>query len=211
MQQIIAKLYDPTARRGGRSDGADAGPAGERPAADVHLQHPRPRSPVRLRPAPLPDADGPAPPGQRDQRRRGRCADDGRRAPSRHGPALLPPQGRSCWSLTSSTTTTATRRFSPTCRRATGRRHGASCEESYAAFSPQAGAIIREFFDKRWIDAELRAGKRGGAFSSSAVPSVHPYILMNFTDRLRDVMTLAHELGHGAAPVPVAAGRLPAV
>src|SRR5206468_3785924 len=54
-----------------------------------------------------------------------------------------------------------------------------------------------EFFDKRWIDAQLREGKRGGAFSSSAVPSVHPYILMNFTDKLRDVMTLAHELGHG--------------
>jgi oligoendopeptidase F len=70
-------------------------------------------------------------------------------------------------------------------------------EESYAAFSPKAGGIIREFFEKRWIDAELRPGKRGGAFSSSAVPSVHPYILMNYTDRLRDVMTLAHELGHG--------------
>src|SRR5262249_55353240 len=69
--------------------------------------------------------------------------------------------------------------------------------ESYAAFSPQAGAIIREFFEKRWIDAELRQGKRSGAFSSSAVPSAHPYILMNYTDRLRDVMTLAHELGHG--------------
>src|SRR5207253_11057920 len=70
-------------------------------------------------------------------------------------------------------------------------------EESYEAFSPKAGAIVREFFDKRWIDAELRPGKRGGAFSSSAVPSVHPYILLNFTDRIRDVMTLAHELGHG--------------
>jgi oligoendopeptidase F len=70
-------------------------------------------------------------------------------------------------------------------------------EESYTAFSPRAGAILREFFDKRWIDAELRPGKRGGAFSASAVPSVHPYILMNFTDRLQDVMTLAHELGHG--------------
>ena len=70
-------------------------------------------------------------------------------------------------------------------------------QESYQAFSPRAGAIIREFFDKNWIDAELRPGKRGGAFSASAVPSVHPYILMNFTDRLRDVMTLAHELGHG--------------
>ena len=70
-------------------------------------------------------------------------------------------------------------------------------QESYQAFSPRAGAIIREFFDKKWIDAELRPGKRGGAFSSSAVPSVHPYILMNYTDKLRDVMTLAHELGHG--------------
>jgi oligoendopeptidase F len=70
-------------------------------------------------------------------------------------------------------------------------------QESYQAFSPRAGAIVGEFFDRRWIDAELRAGKRGGAFSSSAVPSAHPYILMNFTDRLRDVMTLAHELGHG--------------
>jgi oligoendopeptidase F len=70
-------------------------------------------------------------------------------------------------------------------------------QESYETFSPRAGTVIRQFFDKRWIDAELRDGKRGGAFSSSTVPSVHPYILMNFTDRVRDVMTLAHELGHG--------------
>src|SRR5205814_2093325 len=69
--------------------------------------------------------------------------------------------------------------------------------ESYEAFSPRAGSIVRDFFDKRWIDAEPRPGKRGGAFSSSAVPSVHPYILMSYTERLRDVMTLAHELGHG--------------
>src|SRR5208282_5902274 len=70
-------------------------------------------------------------------------------------------------------------------------------QESYGGFSPRAGGIISEFFDKNWIDPALRPGKRGGAFSSSGVPSVHPYILMNFTDRLRDVMTLAHELGHG--------------
>jgi oligoendopeptidase F len=70
-------------------------------------------------------------------------------------------------------------------------------ESSYEAFSSKAGAIIKEFFDRNWIDAELRFGKRGGAFSSSAVPSVHPYILMNYTDKLRDIMTLAHELGHG--------------
>ncbi len=82
----------------------------------------------------------------------------------------------------------------PTCDWPTARR---IVHESYQAFSPRAGAIIGEFFDRSWIDAELRPGKRGGAFSSSAVPSVHPYILMNYTDKLRDVMTLAHELGHG--------------
>src|SRR5205807_9142232 len=69
--------------------------------------------------------------------------------------------------------------------------------ESYAAFNPKAGDVIQQCFDKNWIDAELRAGKRGGAFSSGAVPSVHPFLLMNYTGRLRDVMTLAHELGHG--------------
>lgn len=69
--------------------------------------------------------------------------------------------------------------------------------ESYQAFSGRAGSIVQDFFKHRWIDAELREGKRGGAFSSSAVPSAHPYILMNYTDKLRDVMTLAHELGHG--------------
>jgi oligoendopeptidase F len=82
----------------------------------------------------------------------------------------------------------------PKCDWATARR---IVQESYAAFSPRAGTVIEEFFTRNWIDAELRTGKRGGAFSSSTVPSVHPYILMNFTDKLRDVMTLAHELGHG--------------
>jgi oligoendopeptidase F len=70
-------------------------------------------------------------------------------------------------------------------------------QESYQAFSPRAGEVISQFFDRDWIDAELRPGKRGGAFSSSAVPSAHPYILLNYADKLRDVMTLAHELGHG--------------
>jgi oligoendopeptidase F len=70
-------------------------------------------------------------------------------------------------------------------------------QEGYDAFSPKAGSIVREFFERQWIDAALRAGKRSGAFSSSAVPSAHPYILMNYTDKMRDVMTLAHELGHG--------------
>lgn len=82
----------------------------------------------------------------------------------------------------------------PTCDWAKARQ---TVQESYQAFSPRAGEIIGEFFAKRWVDAELRPGKRSGAFSSSAVPSAHPYILMNYTDKLRDVMTLAHELGHG--------------
>jgi oligoendopeptidase F len=82
----------------------------------------------------------------------------------------------------------------PTCDWATARR---IVQEGYDAFSPQAGEVVRRFFERRWIDAELRPGKRGGAFSASAVPSVHPYVLLNYTDKLRDVMTLAHELGHG--------------
>lgn len=69
--------------------------------------------------------------------------------------------------------------------------------ESFDAFSPRMGGVAARFFDDKWIDAGLRPGKRGGAFSHSTVPSVHPYVFMNYTGRLRDVMTLAHELGHG--------------
>jgi len=69
--------------------------------------------------------------------------------------------------------------------------------EAYRDFSPRMAEIAERFFDERWIDAELRPGKRGGAFSASTVPSVHPYVLLNYTGNLRDVMTLAHELGHG--------------
>jgi oligoendopeptidase F len=68
---------------------------------------------------------------------------------------------------------------------------------AYHAFSPRMAAIAREFFDKRWIDAEVRDGKRGGAFSHGMVPSTHPYVFANYTGQRRDVMTLAHELGHG--------------
>jgi oligoendopeptidase F len=69
--------------------------------------------------------------------------------------------------------------------------------EAFGRFSPQMRAITEAFFTKHWIDAALRPGKRGGAFSHSTVPSVHPYILLNYTGRTQDVMTLAHELGHG--------------
>jgi len=68
---------------------------------------------------------------------------------------------------------------------------------AYGAFSPQMMEIAHQFFARRWIDAEIRQGKRGGAFSSSTVPSTHPYVLVNYTGRLHDVMTVAHELGHG--------------
>jgi oligoendopeptidase F len=69
--------------------------------------------------------------------------------------------------------------------------------ETYDAFSPAAGGVVRRFFDENWIDAPPRPHKRGGAFCSYTVPSVHPYVLLNFTARRRDVLTIAHELGHG--------------
>lgn len=69
--------------------------------------------------------------------------------------------------------------------------------ESFGAFSGQLGRIAGEFFDKGWVDAAVRPGKTGGAFSAGTVPSVHPYILLNFTGKLRDVLTMAHEMGHG--------------
>ena len=72
-----------------------------------------------------------------------------------------------------------------------------ACEVSYSGFSPRLGSLVERFFDEHWIDAPARAGKRGGAFCAYTVPSVHPYLLLNFTGRRRDVLTLAHELGHG--------------
>lgn len=68
---------------------------------------------------------------------------------------------------------------------------------AYNAFSPQAAEIARRFFDENWIHARLQPGKRGGAFSAGGPPSAHPFVLMNYTGRERDVATLAHELGHG--------------
>ena len=69
--------------------------------------------------------------------------------------------------------------------------------DSYDSFSPEAGRIVRRFFDEHWTDAPVRPHKRGGAFCAYTVPSVHPYVLLNFTARRRDVLTMAHELGHG--------------
>lgn len=69
--------------------------------------------------------------------------------------------------------------------------------EAFGDFSPRMAQIAKIFFDKNWIDAELREGKRGGAFSHSTVPGVHPYVFVNYAGKMRDVMTVAHELGHG--------------
>lgn len=73
--------------------------------------------------------------------------------------------------------------------------------DAYGAFTPQMAEVAGRFFDEDWIDAEPREGKESGAFSHPVVPSAHPYVLMNFHGKARDVMTLAHELGHGVHQV----------
>jgi oligoendopeptidase F len=73
--------------------------------------------------------------------------------------------------------------------------------ESYAAFSPELAKIGKQFFDKNWIDVPVRPGKSPGAFAHPTVPSAHPYLLLNYQGKTRDVMTLAHELGHGVHQV----------
>jgi oligoendopeptidase F len=69
--------------------------------------------------------------------------------------------------------------------------------DCYSSFSSELGTAAKRFFDGHYIDAPVRPAKRGGAFCASAVPSVHPYVMLNYTSRRRDVLTLAHELGHG--------------
>ncbi len=76
---------------------------------------------------------------------------------------------------------------------------------AYTAFSPAMADVARRFFDRPWIDAAVRAGKAPGAFAHPTVPSVHPYLLLNYQGKTRDVMTLAHELGHGVHQVLAAA------
>jgi oligoendopeptidase F len=72
---------------------------------------------------------------------------------------------------------------------------------AYGAFSPKMASVAKRFFDDRWIDAPARPGKAPGAFSHPTVPSAHPYVLVNYLGKPRDVMTLAHELGHGVHQV----------
>jgi oligoendopeptidase F len=72
---------------------------------------------------------------------------------------------------------------------------------AYGAFSPKMAAIAERFFAERWIDAPVRPGKSPGAFAHPTTPSAHPYVLLNYQGKTRDVMTLAHELGHGVHQV----------
>jgi oligoendopeptidase F len=72
---------------------------------------------------------------------------------------------------------------------------------AYDGFSPKMAGIAKRFFDECWIDAPVRPGKQPGAFAHPTVPSAHPYVLMNYQGKPRDVMTLAHELGHGVHQV----------
>ncbi len=73
--------------------------------------------------------------------------------------------------------------------------------EAYRGFTPQMASIAERFFEQGWIDAPMRPGKASGAFSHPTVPSAHPYVLLNYQGKTRDVMTLAHELGHGVHQV----------
>ena len=73
--------------------------------------------------------------------------------------------------------------------------------KAYSGFAPQMAEIASRFFERNWIDAPVRPGKAPGAFAHPTVPSVHPYVLVNFQGKTRDVMTLAHELGHGVHQV----------
>lgn len=73
--------------------------------------------------------------------------------------------------------------------------------DAFAKFSPDMAEIAQQFFDKSWIHAPVIDGKRGGAFAHPCVPDVHPYVMVNYTGNLRDVSTVAHELGHGVHQV----------
>ncbi|MHB8571423.1 MAG: M3 family oligoendopeptidase [Candidatus Dormibacteria bacterium] len=73
--------------------------------------------------------------------------------------------------------------------------------DSFDSFSPEMAAVARRFFDERWIDAPVLPNKRGGAYSHPTAVSAHPYVMLNYTGQRRDVLTLAHELGHGVHQV----------
>jgi oligoendopeptidase F len=80
--------------------------------------------------------------------------------------------------------------------------------ESFASFHPEISKLANLFFQNNWIDAEVRKGKASGAFAHPSIPSLHPYVLLNYQGKIRDVMTLAHELGHGVHQILAAKNGL---
>ena len=120
-----------------------------------------------------------------------------RRGPLRHPAALVPTQGRRSSASTGSPTTTATRRWPRPTATSRGTRPRRIVRDAYASFSDELASVVDRFLDEGWIDAPVRPGKRGGAFCAYTVPGHHPYVFLNYTATPNDVMTLAHELGHG--------------
>jgi len=80
--------------------------------------------------------------------------------------------------------------------------------DSFASFHPEISKLAGLFFENNWIDASVRKGKASGAFAHPSVPSLHPYVLVNYQGKIRDVMTLAHELGHGVHQILAAKNGL---
>ena len=80
--------------------------------------------------------------------------------------------------------------------------------ESFASFHPEVSRLANLFFENNWIDADVRKGKASGAFAHPSIPSLHPYVLLNYQGKIRDVMTLAHELGHGVHQILAAKNGL---
>ena len=122
---------------------------------------------------------------------------DAVQAPLRHPAALVRAQGAAARARPA-------RRLRPhgvgrrrSTRSSAGARRASSCSTRTRRSRPSSPTVAQRFFDEAWIDAPVRPGKRPGAFCAYTVPSQHPYLLLNWTSRRRDVLTLAHEMGHG--------------
>ena len=183
-----------------------AGPA----RARLRAQHAAGRQDGRRPAAPLPALARQPQPRQRGVGRVGGRARRRGPRPLRAAAPLVPAQGAAARARPPRRLRPHGRRHRRRRRRSRGPRRATSCSTPTPSFSPELAATARAFFDGDYIDAPVRPGKRGGAFCAYTVPSAHPYVLLNYTARRRDVLTLAHELGHGVhASLARPAGRLP--
>ncbi len=195
---ILRQLYEPERETCGARPRHPSPGAARHPAHhDIRHEYAPGGEVVGGQFAPLPRVDQLPQHGQPGRRCDGERARHGRDRPLRHRCALLPAEEEA---------PRAGRAFrlrplrGPSGRPSgdsPGTRRAPRCSRAYGSFHPRMAEIASLFFEKRWIDASVHPGKRGGAFSSSTIPSVHPYILMSFQGTAQDVMTLAHELGHG--------------